>query len=49
MASQWWRDDDQLMAELADALRHERAVPSEIVEAGKTAYTCRNIVAELAN
>jgi hypothetical protein len=49
MASQWWTDDDQLMAELGDALRHGRAAPSEFVAAGKAAYMSRNIDAELAD
>jgi len=49
MASQWWTDDDQLLAALADAFREARAVPGELVEAANAAYTWRNIDAELAN
>jgi hypothetical protein len=48
MASQWWNDDDQLLAVLKDALRTEEAQPREFVEAGKAAYAWRTVDAELA-
>jgi len=41
-------DDEQLLAALREALRAERAVPPEFVEAGKSAYAWHNIDAELA-
>jgi hypothetical protein len=48
MSSQWWTDDDQLLAALDDALGTAQAVPPEFVEAGKAAYAWRTIDAELA-
>jgi hypothetical protein len=42
------RDDERLLAALADAVRAARAVPSDFVEAGKAAYSWRTIDAELA-
>ncbi|TWD79128.1 hypothetical protein FB561_0183 [Kribbella amoyensis] len=48
MPDDWWTDDDQLVAVLADALDEARAVPPEFVEAGKAAYVWRTIDAELA-
>jgi hypothetical protein len=48
MTSQWWSDDDQLLAAVDDALREARDVPREFVEAGKAAYAWHNIDAELA-
>ncbi len=48
MASQWWTDDDELLAALDDALRSARDMPREFVEAGKAAYAWRDIDAELA-
>jgi hypothetical protein len=41
-------DDEQLLAMLKEALRASAAVPPEFIEAGKNAYTWRNIDAELA-
>jgi hypothetical protein len=41
-------DDEQLLAGLREALRAQRAVPPEFAEAGRSAYTWRNIDAELA-
>ena len=41
-------DDEQLLAMLKEALQAREAVPPEFVEAGKAAYTWRNIDAELA-
>jgi hypothetical protein len=43
-----WRDDDELLAALADAVRAASAVPREFVEAGQAAYAWRAIDAELA-
>lgn len=43
-----WRDDEQLLAALADAVRAARAVPRDFVEAGRAAYAWRTIDAELA-
>ncbi|HEY7145099.1 MAG TPA: hypothetical protein VH637_12715 [Streptosporangiaceae bacterium] len=43
-----WRDDDELLAALAGAVREAQAVPREFVEAGKAAYAWRTIDAELA-
>lgn len=48
MMSEWWRDDDQLLAALGRALREAEPVPRRIVEAGKAAYLWRDIDAELA-
>jgi len=48
MSSQWWSDDDQLLAELGSALRTAPAVPRELVEAGKAAFAWRTVDAELA-
>lgn len=42
------RDDDTLLAELAEALRPWTEPPPEVVEAGKQSYTWRTIDAELA-
>jgi hypothetical protein len=41
--------DDELLAELAEALRAEREVPGRLVEAGRALYTWRSIDAELAD
>jgi hypothetical protein len=43
-----WNEDDELLIELAEALREAHDGPREFVEAGKAAYTWRNIDAELA-
>jgi hypothetical protein len=43
-----WNDDDQLLSALDNALRSARAVPRELVEAGKAAYAWHDIDAELA-
>jgi hypothetical protein len=48
LSSQWWTDDDRLLAALDDALGTAHAVPPEFVEAGKAAYAWRTIDAELA-
>ena len=48
MSQQWWKDDDQLVAALGEALRSERSVPAEFIRMGKTAFSCRGIDAELA-
>jgi hypothetical protein len=41
-------DDEELLAELRQALRARQAVPPEFVEAGKNAFAWHNIDAELA-
>ena len=41
-------DDEELLAELREAIRARRAVPSWFVETGKSAYAWHNIDAELA-
>ncbi len=43
-----WHDDEQLLADLYDALRDEYAVPSRFVDIGKAAFTWRDVDAELA-
>jgi len=43
-----WGDDDELLAVLGRALRAAPAVPRELVEAGKAAWTWRDVDAELA-
>jgi hypothetical protein len=47
VTSQQWTDD-RLMAALGEAVRAARAVPPGFTEAGKAAYTWRNVDAELA-
>ena len=41
-------DDEEVLAALQQALRAERAVPPEFIEAGKNAFAWHNIDAELA-
>jgi hypothetical protein len=41
-------DDEEVLAALEQALRAQRAVPPEFIEAGKNAFAWRNIDAELA-
>jgi len=48
MSSDWWSDDDQLMAALGRALHSARAVPHRFVEAGKDLYAWHDLDAELA-
>jgi hypothetical protein len=48
MSSQWWRDDDQLLELLRDALSTTREMPAGFVDVGKAAYAWRTIDAELA-
>lgn len=48
MASRYLNDDEQLLAVLKEALAAVQAVPREIIEAGKAAFTWREIDAELA-
>ena len=43
-----WDDDDTLLAALKEAVRAQRTVPPEFVEAGKSAFAWHNIDAELA-
>lgn len=47
MADQWW-NDRELIDELAEALHAAQEVPREFIDAGKAAYSWRNIDAELA-
>jgi len=39
MSQHWWKDDDQLLAALGEALRSERSVPAEVIAIGKAAAT----------
>jgi hypothetical protein len=48
MTSEWWDDDVQLTAALADALRDGRAVPEWFITSAKAAYAWHGIDAELA-
>ncbi len=48
MIAPQWSDDDHLLSALRDSVRAAGAVPRDFVEAGKAAYTWRNIDAELA-
>ena len=48
MSQQWWNDDDQLLAALGEALRSERSVPADFIQAGKAAFLWRGIDAEPA-
>jgi hypothetical protein len=48
MSNQWWRDDDQLLELLRDAMSTTREMPSAFVDVGKAAYAWRTIDAELA-
>jgi hypothetical protein len=43
-----WRDDDQLLAALAAAVRAAQEAPRDFIEAGQAAYSWRTIDAELA-
>jgi hypothetical protein len=43
-----WRDDEQLLAALGDAVRAARSVPRDFVEAGQAAFSWRTIDADLA-
>jgi hypothetical protein len=43
-----WRDDEELLAALTEAVHAAPAVPRDFVEAGKAAYDWRAIDAELA-
>jgi hypothetical protein len=43
-----WDDDEQLLADLHDALRDADAVPARFVEVGKAAFAWRTVDAELA-
>lgn len=43
-----WRDDEQLLAALAEAMAAARAVPDDFIQAGKDAYDWRAIDAEIA-
>ncbi len=48
MTSEWWNDDDTLLAAVTRAIREAEDVPPSIVEAGKMAFAWHNIDAELA-
>ena len=43
-----WSDDDQLMADLAEAVRAAGSVPPEVVSAAKAVFDLRTLDAELA-
>jgi hypothetical protein len=43
-----WRDDEQLLAALAEAVAAARAVPADFIQAGQAAYDWRTIDAEIA-
>jgi hypothetical protein len=48
MFQQWWKDDDQLLAALGEALRSGRSMPAGFIPMGKAAFSWRGIDAELA-
>lgn len=48
MTSQWWDDDEQLVAALAEALRDARDVPAWFTDSAKAAFAWHDIDAELA-
>jgi hypothetical protein len=48
VSQQWWKDDDELLAALGEALRSERGVPAEFIAMGKAAFSWRGIDAEIA-
>jgi hypothetical protein len=43
-----WRGEEELLAELGEALRSAQEVPARFVEAGKAAFSWRDLDAELA-
>jgi hypothetical protein len=43
-----WRDDEQLLAALGEAVREARKVPPRFVAMGKAAFAWHNVDAELA-
>lgn len=43
-----WDSDEQLVADLAEALRTEREVPDRLIEIGRAAFAWRHVDAELA-
>lgn len=43
-----WRDDEQLLADLHDALRDEYAASTRMVDVGKAAFAWRDVDAKLA-
>jgi hypothetical protein len=47
MSSAWWKDDEQFLAELREALGGDP--PSRVVESAKAAWTWRDIDVELAS
>ena len=48
MGSQWWMDDEQLLAELSAALASTTGVPRQVLDIGRAAYAWRTIDDELA-
>lgn len=46
--SQQWMDDDRLLEALGEALRSGQRVPAEFIAIGKSAFSWRDIDAELA-
>ena len=48
MSQPWWKDDDQLLAALGEALRSGTSVPAEFIAMGTAAFAWHGIDAELA-
>ena len=48
MSPPWWKDDDQLLAALGEALRSGTSVPAEFIAMGTAAFAWRGTDAELA-
>jgi hypothetical protein len=46
--TRWWKDDDQLLTALGDALRGAEEVPRQFIEAGKAVYGSSTLDIELA-
>jgi hypothetical protein len=45
MSQPWWKDDDQLLAALDEALRSESSVPAEFIVLGTAAFARRGAAA----
>lgn len=48
MTSQWWSDDDRLLAALGEALRAAQRAPRYFVDTGKAVYPWHSVDVELA-
>lgn len=48
MINHWCGDDEQLIAELGEAVRTAREVPARFIDVGKAVFSWRNLDAELA-